>query len=130
MFRLLVALFLASFVSAADLPLKPNIIWIMCDDLGWGDVGFNGQTKIKTPFIDQMAKDGAIMTNFYAGAPVCGPSRATLLYGQHSGHAPIRGNPKWTKSGKAAVMKLDDYQLQKELKRAGYHTAIFPICQI
>ena len=104
---------------------KPNIIFILADDLGYGDVGFNGQTKFKTPNIDLMTENGATMTNFYAGAPVCGPSRATLLYGQHTGHAPIRGNPSWTKSGKAPVLKADDVLLQKELKRAGYNTAVF-----
>jgi len=104
---------------------RPNIIFILADDLGYGDVGFNGQTKIKTPNLDQMSRDGAVMTNFYAGAPVCGPSRVTLLYGQHTGHAPIRGNPLWTKSRKKPVMKLDDVILPKELKRAGYSTAVF-----
>ena len=104
---------------------KPNILFILTDDLGFGDVGFNGQSKIKTPHIDSMAKNGAIMTNFYAGAPVCGPSRATLLYGQHTGHAPIRGNPKWTASGKRPQMAKDATVFPKDLKRAGYSTAVF-----
>ena len=115
----------ALIATTSLLHAKPNIIFILADDLGYGEVGFNGQQKIKTPHLDQMAKDGAFMDNFYAGAPVCGPSRATLLYGLHTGHAPIRGNPRWTKSGKAAEMKSDDITLPTELKRAGYTTAVF-----
>ena len=121
-FILLSIVFMSFSLTAQE---KPNIIFILADDLGYGEVGFNGQEKIKTPHLDQMAKDGAVMTNFYAGAPVCGPSRATLFYGQHTGHAPIRGNPRWTKSGKAVEMKADDVTLTTELKRAGYSTAIF-----
>jgi len=112
-------------VSASLEKEKPNIIFVLADDLGFGDVGFNGQNKFKTPNIDKMCKIGATMTNFYAGAPVCGPSRATLLYGQHCGNVPIRGNPRWSKSGKPVTLKTNDILLQKELKKAGYQTAIF-----
>ncbi|WNC72814.1 sulfatase-like hydrolase/transferase [Thalassotalea psychrophila] len=62
---------------------KPNIILIMADDLGYGDTGFTGNNIIKTPNLDQMAKEGAIMTNFHAGAPVCSPTRGTFLTGRH-----------------------------------------------
>ncbi len=62
---------------------KPNIILIMADDLGYGDVGFNGNTTIKTPSLDAMAKEGAVMTNFHAGGPVCSPTRGTFLTGRH-----------------------------------------------
>jgi arylsulfatase A-like enzyme len=117
--------FATSLTAAQANNSKPNIIFILADDLGFGDVGFNGQSKIKTPNIGRMAQNGAVMTNFYAGAPVCGPSRATLLYGQHTGHVPIRGNPRWTKSGKAPVLKQSDILLSKELKNAGYNTAVF-----
>ena len=65
MFRLFVALFLAGFVSAADLPSKPNIIWIMCDDLGYGDLGCFGQKSIATPRLDEMARQGMRFTDFY-----------------------------------------------------------------
>lgn len=58
---------------------KLNIILILADDLGFSEVGFNGQKKIRTPNLDAMAEAGASMTNFYAGSPVCGPSRSTLL---------------------------------------------------
>jgi len=111
--------------ETADTKNKPNIIFILADDLGYGDVGFNGQDKILTPHLDQMAKEGMVLSHFYAGAPVCGPSRATLMYGQHTGHCSIRGNPRWTKSGKPPEMKADDIILPKELKRAGYSTALF-----
>jgi arylsulfatase A-like enzyme len=103
----------------------PNIVFILADDLGYGEVGFNGQTLIKTPNLDDMAKQGVVFSSFYAGAPVCGPSRAAFLYGQHTGHVPIRGNPRWTVSGKPPTMKSDDVVISKELKRAGYATGIF-----
>ena len=109
-------------LSAAD---KPNIIFILADDLGWGEVGFNGQSKIKTPHIDSIASNGAVMTDFYAACPVCGPSRAGLMTGRHLGTCKIRGNPKWTKGGKAIDLDDTDMTVAKELKRAGYATAVF-----
>ena len=60
---------------------QPNIILIMADDLGYGDVGFNGNSIIKTPHMDVLAHDGLIFTNFYAGGPVCSPTRGTVLTG-------------------------------------------------
>ncbi|MEX2565169.1 MAG: sulfatase-like hydrolase/transferase [Cyclobacteriaceae bacterium] len=62
----------------------PNIIFILADDLGYGDVGFNGQKHIKTPNIDQLAAEGMVFTQHYAGSTVCGPSRSVLLTGQFS----------------------------------------------
>ncbi len=103
---------------------KPNIILIMADDLGWGDVGFNGQDKIKTPHIDQLAKEGIVMNNFYAGSAVCGPSRASLITGKHTGHGSVRGNPRWTASGKPVDIKDQEITLAEELKMAGYTTGI------
>lgn len=64
---------------------KPNIVLIMADDLGIGDLGTYGQTKIKTPNLDKLAKDGAKFTQFYAGTSVCAPSRASLMTGMHTG---------------------------------------------
>ena len=89
---------LSTWIQAAE---RPNIIFILADDMGWGDAGFNGQKKIKTPFMDKMAVDGVIFNQFYSGSTVCGPSRASLLTGRHMGNCVIRGNPTWTKSGKA-----------------------------
>ncbi len=71
---------------------KPNIIYIMADDLGYGDVGFNGQSKFKTPNIDRLAAEGMVFTQHYSGSTVCAPSRSTLMTGLHTGHTPIRGN--------------------------------------
>ncbi|AWW00142.1 arylsulfatase [Arcticibacterium luteifluviistationis] len=110
--------------GSSDSSKKPNIVFIMADDLGYGDVGFNGQTKIKTPALDQMAKEGVVLTNHYSGSPVCGPSRSCLLTGTHTGHTTVRGNPNWTTSGADVVLKEDDITVAEELKRAGYHTAI------
>jgi arylsulfatase len=78
---------------------KPNIIYILADDLGYGDVGAYGQKKIETPNIDQLAKDGMKFTQHYAGAPVCAPSRCVLLTGKHLGHSLVRGNDEWAKRG-------------------------------
>ncbi len=104
---------------------KPNIIYIMADDLGYGDVGFNGQEKIKTPNIDKIAREGIVFTNHYSGSPVCGPSRSCLLTGKDTGHTRVRGNPNWTTSGKDVVLLDEDVTVAEELKRAGYSTAIF-----
>ncbi|MDQ3258759.1 MAG: sulfatase-like hydrolase/transferase, partial [Acidobacteriota bacterium] len=69
---------------------KPNIIFILADDLGYGDVGPYGQKQIKTPNIDQLAAEGTRFTQAYAGGTVCAPSRSALMTGLHTGHAPVR----------------------------------------
>ena len=71
---------------------KPNIIFLLADDLGYGDIGCFGQKQIPTPNIDRLAKEGITFTDFYAGSTVCAPSRCSLMTGLHTGHAPIRGN--------------------------------------
>ncbi len=76
----------------------PNIVLIVADDLGWGEAGCYGQKKISTPHIDQLAAEGLRFTQFYAGAPVCAPSRCVLLTGLHLGHAEIRGNRQASRS--------------------------------
>ena len=101
----------------------PNIIYIMADDMGYGDLGVYGQAKIKTPNIDQLSKEGMRFTQHYAGATVCGPSRASLLTGLHGGHSPIRGNPVWTNSGKPVDLKPEDVTIAEMLKANGYKTA-------
>jgi len=103
---------------------KPNIIYIMADDLGYGEVGFNGQTKIKTPNIDQLAKEGMIFNQHYAGTAVCGPSRAALLTGVNTAHAHVRELSAWTAGGGPISMGSDEVTVASELKRAGYATAI------
>ncbi|WOD42814.1 arylsulfatase [Hwangdonia lutea] len=79
---------------------KPNIIYILADDLGYGDLGVYGQTKIETPNIDALAKEGMLFTQHYTAAPVCAPARASLLTGKHGGQASIRGNDEWAARGK------------------------------
>ena len=103
---------------------KPNIIFILADDLGYGDAGFNGQTKINTPVLDQMAAEGIVLTRHYAGSSVCGPSRASLMTGLHTGHSTVRGNPKWTKSGTPVDISNEENTVAKELKKTGYRTGI------
>jgi len=73
---------------------KPNIIYILADDLGYGDLSLYGQQKFKTPNIDALASKGIKFTQHYSGSTVCAPSRSTLMTGQHTGHTPIRGNKR------------------------------------
>src|SRR5688572_3874623 len=70
----------------------PNIIFILADDLGYGDLGCYGQKMIQTPHIDRLASQGLRFTNCYAGSTVCAPSRCALMTGLHTGHARVRGN--------------------------------------
>ncbi|MCC5929187.1 MAG: arylsulfatase [Cyclobacteriaceae bacterium] len=116
-----ILLFIVSNLFAQQ---KPNIIIILADDLGYGDVGFNGGEKIKTPTLDQMAREGVVFTRHYAGSSVCGPSRASLMTGFHTGNATVRGNPAWTASGVPVDLGSDDITVAEELKRAGYKTGI------
>ena len=83
----------------------PNIIYILADDLGYGELGVYGQTLIETPNIDALAKRGMRFTQHYTGAPVCAPARCVLLTGQHAGHAHVRGNDEWRERG-----EVWDYQ--------------------
>lgn len=78
---------------------RPNIIFILADDLGYGELGCYGQEKIETPNIDGLAEEGIRFTQHYSGAPVCAPARCVLLTGKHSGHAYIRGNDEWSSRG-------------------------------
>lgn len=82
-------------VYSADKSLKPNIIFILCDDMGYGDLGCYGQKYIQTPHLDRMAQEGMRFTQAYAGSPVSAPSRASLMTGQHSGHGHVRGNKEY-----------------------------------
>jgi arylsulfatase len=83
----------------SDSSQKPNIIFILADDLGYGDLGAYGQKKIETPNIDRLAATGMLFTQHYSGSPVCAPSRCILLTGLHSGHAQVRGNDEWSDRG-------------------------------
>src|SRR5438270_3453062 len=96
---------------------RPNIIFILADDLGYGDLGCYGQTKIKTPNIDKLAAEGMRFTNFYAGSTVCAPSRACLMTGLHAGHGLIRGN-------KDLSLQPGDFTVAALLKQYSYHNAL------
>ena len=98
-------------------PRKPNILFILADDLGYGDLGCYGQEKIKTPNIDKLASEGIRFTQFYAGCTVCAPSRCSLMTGLDTGHAFIRGNAK-------IALRKADVTVADFLKKAGYHTGL------
>lgn len=100
---------------------KPNILYIMADDLGYGDLGCYGQEKFRTPFLDRMAAEGIRFTDHYSGSPVCAPSRCTLMTGLHSGHAFIRGNYEVRPEGQLSILESAT-TVAEILKRAGYTT--------
>ena len=119
-----VLLICAGFVHvtfAAD--AKPNVIFILSDDLGYGDVGCFGQKLIKTPNIDKLAAEGMRFTDAYAGCTVCAPSRCTLMTGLHTGHTSIRGNREIPPEGQEP-MPADTFTVAKLMKQAGYTTGI------
>ncbi len=78
---------------------RPNIIYILADDLGYGELSVYGQKIIETPNIDALAQNGMIFTDHYSGSPVCAPARSVFMTGQHTGHTPIRGNDEWKERG-------------------------------
>ena len=114
---LLLGCSLAFFVDSASAK-KPNIILILADDLGYGDLGCFGQKQLKTPRLDAMAKAGMRFTQFYAGCTVCAPSRSVLLTGRHMGRTVVRGN-----STAPIVIQPHHLTLASVLKGAGYQTA-------
>ncbi len=107
--------------AAADLP---NIVYILADDLGYGDLGVYGQEKIKTPHIDKMASEGLLFTHHYSGSTVCAPSRATLMTGFHTGHTSVRGNREFSPEGQYSL-PAEDFTIAEMLKKAGYRTGAF-----
>ncbi len=104
--------------------LKPNIVYIIADDLGYGDLSSYGQTKFSTPNIDKMAEQGMLFTQHYAGTTVCAPSRSSLMTGQHTGHTPIRGNKEWNPEGQWPIPDAT-FTMAEMLKEAGYVTGAF-----
>ncbi|MCM1110552.1 MAG: arylsulfatase [Clostridium sp.] len=102
---------------AAGLPdQKPNVIFIMCDDMGYGDLGCYGQPYIHTPNIDSLAREGVRFTQAYAGSPVSAPSRASLMTGQHSGHGEVRGNKEYWRD-----VPMVKYGENEDFSRVGQH---------
>jgi arylsulfatase len=108
--------------EAAEKPRTPNIVFILADDLGYAEVGCYGQKKIKTPRLDQMAREGMRFTQFYCGNAVCAPSRCVLMTGKHAGHAHVRDNRSVKPEGQIAI-PADSATLAKLLKSQGYATA-------
>ena len=104
-------------LSAAE---KPNIIFILADDLGWGDLGCYGQKEVATPNLDRLAAEGMRFSQAYAGSTVCAPSRCSLMTGLHTGHATIRGNKK-----PEAGLLPREATVASLLRQAGYHAAIY-----
>jgi arylsulfatase A-like enzyme len=101
----------------ADAQRRPNVVFILADDLGYGDLGCYGQRRIQTPHLDRMAKEGLRFTQFYAGSTVCAPSRCTLMTGLHTGHCLIRGNA-------LQDLRPTDVTVARLLKGAGYRTGL------
>jgi arylsulfatase A-like enzyme len=101
--------------SRPPAPRRPSIVFILADDLGYGDLGCYGQTQIRTPNIDKLAEEGMRFTSFYAGSAVCAPSRATLMTGRHTGHVSIRGNNK-------SSLEAQEITVAELLKASGYRT--------
>ena len=125
--------------AAAAKPDKPNVIFILLDDAGYGDFGCYGQTRTETPNIDALAARGIRFTDMYSAAPLSSPARCGLLTGMHSGHAQIRANDEMTHRGDVwnhaemlrdstlegqAPMRAGTPTLGSEMKRAGYRTAM------
>lgn len=102
----------------------PNIIYILADDLGYGDLSLTGQKKFITPNIDKLAEEGMFFTQHYSGSTVCAPSRSTLMTGLHTGHTPIRGNKEIRPEGQWPLPS-NTQTLSKLLKNKGYTTGVF-----
>ena len=103
---------------------KPNIVYILADDLGYGDLSCYGQQKFNTPNIDKLASQGMLFTQHYAGCPVCAPSRSSLMTGQDTGHTAIRGNKGWKPEGQSPL-PAGSFTMAEMLKEAGYATGAF-----
>lgn len=101
---------------------RPNVVLIVADDLGRGDLGAYGQRLIRTPNLDRMAREGLVFTDAYAASPVCAPSRASFMTGLHQGHARIRGNTG--RGGERVPLRDEDVTVAEVLKGAGYRTGV------
>jgi arylsulfatase A len=110
----------ACVTSLAAAPSRPpNIVWIMADDLGYGDLGCYGQKYIRTPNVDRLSAGGMHFTDAYAGCTVCAPSRSVLMTGLHAGHTSVRSNPG------GVPLLASDYTVAQMLQSAGYATGGF-----
>ncbi|PQO27083.1 arylsulfatase [Blastopirellula marina] len=111
-------------LSAQAETKKPNIIYIMADDLGIGDLSCYGQQKFETPNIDRMAAEGMLFTQHYSGSTVCAPTRSVLMTGLHTGHTPVRGNSEVKPVGQQPIPD-ETVTMPELLKKAGYVTGAF-----
>jgi uncharacterized sulfatase len=114
---LLMALTASPLLATDSLAKRPNIIFVLADDLGYGDLGWYGQKKIQTPCLDRMAAEGMRFTQFYAGSTVCAPSRCVLMTGLHTGHCLVRGNAR-------VPLRPQGVTVARLLKGAGYATGL------
>ena len=122
-FRISVFLSLTVSLSATDSVKKPNVLFILADDMGYGEVGCYGQQTIATPELDRMAAEGMRFSQFYAGSTVCAPSRSVLMTGLHVGHTRVRGNSKENNYA-GQTLSPEDFTLADLMKQAGYATAL------
>ena len=116
-YLLLLAVFLIEFSSLAA--KKPNIVYIMCDELGYYETSFMGSKTIKTPRIDRLAAEGVWFTQALAGSSVCAPTRCVLMTGKHSGHTSVRVN------GGGTPLRAEEETIATMLKASGYATGGF-----
>lgn len=118
------ALLLASCSNTRNDITPPNIVYILADDLGYGDLSCFGQKKFSTPNIDRLAREGMLFRQHYAGCTVSAPSRSSLMTGLHTGKTPIRGNKEWNPEGQWPL-PAGSYTIAEMLKSAGYVTGAF-----
>jgi arylsulfatase A len=119
----LLLLFCGAFASADE--KRPNIIFILSDDLAQGDVGCYGQKLIQTPNLDRMAAEGTRYTQAYCGTTVCAPSRTSLMTGLHTGHSPVRANWEIASGEGQLPLPAETVTVAELLKQSGYATACF-----
>lgn len=122
-FTCLLLVMLSSCTETVVEKRPPNIIYIMADDLGYGDLGVYGQVKFTTPNIDRLAKEGMLFTQHYSGTTVCAPSRSVLMTGLHTGHTPVRGNRGV--NGGQFPLPAETLTVAKLLQQTGYATGAF-----
>ncbi|MBL8733962.1 MAG: arylsulfatase [Planctomycetes bacterium] len=114
----------AMLAAQSTPPRPPNVVFVLADDLGYGELGCFGQARIHTPNLDRLASEGMRLTRHYAGAPVCAPSRCVLLTGKHPGHAAVRDNKEAEPEGQWPL-PAGEATLGEVLQRAGYRTGAF-----
>jgi arylsulfatase A len=121
---LMIAIITCLSVCAISQSKQPNIIFLLADDLGYGDIGCYGQQKIETPNINQLAKEGLRATQFYSASPVCAPARTSFMTGLHTGHTPVRGNKGFGPEGQTPLPD-SSITFPMLLQQKGYKTAAF-----